>query len=777
MSEFKINNIIIPEELPVIPLKNTLLLPKLFIPIIIQRSRSIGALDFAQLHNRLVLFVTQRNSEDEISRKDLYEVGTIGRIVSVFKLPDGSSKLDIEGLVRARITEFIDEEPFFKVKAEPFSLIIRDSLDEKALLRRVLEQFRAISEARSAPTILPEIVYMLSQLKDIEHLMSLMIVNLNIDVDNQQRLLELESVLDVLRQLNMYLSREVQILETEKTVARETKKQIGKMQKELFLREQLKSIEKELGVDDEKDEFDSLKQKIAAAGMPKEVEDKALKELSRLIKMPAFNPEGSYIRSYLDLLVELPWSKKTKEKINLKEAEKILNEDHHGLPKVKERILEYLAVQKQAGKLKGPILCLAGPPGTGKTSVGQSIARALGREFVRVSLGGLRDEAEIRGHRRTYVGAMPGRLIQGIQNVKVKNPVFMLDEIDKVGIDFRGDPSSALLEALDPRQNHAFSDHYLEVPFDLSDVMFIGTANRLDTIPPALLDRMEIIEFPGYTELEKFHIAKNFLLPKLYKDHGLKKRSITIQDSAIMQIISNHTREAGVRELERQLAAVIRKVVRKIVESSTTRTIVVGKEAIQSYLGPVRYTHELAEQKDEIGRATALAWTPVGGDLMPIEVVRMPGTGKQILTGQLGIVMKESAQASLSWARAYAARNGVKEELYKEDIHIHAPSGGIKKDGPSAGTAITTALVSLFLKRPVKKEVAMTGEITLRGKVLGIGGLKEKVLAAHRAGIKVVIIPHDNKKDLVDIPREIQRDIKIIFVKNMEDVLKVALRA
>ncbi|KKU75559.1 MAG: ATP-dependent protease La, partial [Candidatus Nomurabacteria bacterium GW2011_GWB1_47_6] len=528
MSEFKINNIIIPEELPVIPLKNTLLLPKLFIPIIIQRSRSIGALDFAQLHNRLVLFVTQRNSEDEISRKDLYEVGTIGRIVSVFKLPDGSSKLDIEGLVRARITEFIDEEPFFKVKAEPFSLIIRDSLDEKALLRRVLEQFRAISEARSAPTILPEIVYMLSQLKDIEHLMSLMIVNLNIDVDNQQRLLELESVLDVLRQLNMYLSREVQILETEKTVARETKKQIGKMQKELFLREQLKSIEKELGVDDEKDEFDSLKQKIAAAGMPKEVEDKALKELSRLIKMPAFNPEGSYIRSYLDLLVELPWSKKTKEKINLKEAEKILNEDHHGLPKVKERILEYLAVQKQAGKLKGPILCLAGPPGTGKTSVGQSIARALGREFVRVSLGGLRDEAEIRGHRRTYVGAMPGRLIQGIQNVKVKNPVFMLDEIDKVGIDFRGDPSSALLEALDPRQNHAFSDHYLEVPFDLSDVMFIGTANRLDTIPPALLDRMEIIEFPGYTELEKFHIAKNFLLPKLYKDHGLKKRSITI---------------------------------------------------------------------------------------------------------------------------------------------------------------------------------------------------------------------------------------------------------
>src|SRR3989344_2909119 len=639
MSEFKINNIIIPEELPVIALKNTVLFPKLVIPIIIQRSKSIGALEFAQAHNRLVLFVTQKNSEDDISRSDLFEIGTIGRIVSVFKLPDGSSKIDVEGLVRARITDFVAEEPFLRVNAEPMQLIIRDNLDEKAILRRSIEQFRVISEARSFPTILPEIIYMMSQLKDTEHIASLMTVNLNLEVENQQRILELESMLDVLRQLNMYLSREVQILETEKSVVKETKKQIGKMQKELFLREQLKSIEKELGVDDEKDELTGIRAKIMSAGMPKEVQEKSLKELGRLSKMPAFNPEGSYIRSYLDLLSELPWAKKTKEKIDLKEAEKILNEDHYGLPKVKERILEYLAVQKQVGKLKGPILCLVGPPGTGKTSVGQSIARALGRKFARVSLGGLRDEAEIRGHRRTYVGAMPGRLIQGIQNVKVKNPVFMLDEIDKVGSDFRGDPSSALLEALDPQQNHAFSVHYLEVPYDLSDVMFVATANRLDTIPPALLDRMEIIEFPGYTELEKFHIAKNFLLPKLYKDHGLKKRSIKIQDSAIMQIIRNHTREAGVRELERQLAAVIRTVVRKIVESSTTRTIVVGKEAIQSYLGPVRYTHELAEQKDEIGRATALAWTPVGGDLMPIEVVRMPGTGQQILTGQLGIVM------------------------------------------------------------------------------------------------------------------------------------------
>ncbi len=776
MSEFKINNIIIPEELPVIALKNTVLFPKIVIPIIIQRPKSIGALEFAQAHNRLVLFVTQKNSEDDITRNDLFEVGTIGRIVSVFKLPDGSSKIDVEGLIRARITDFVAEEPFLRVNTEPVTVIIRDSLEEKAILRRAIEQFRIISEARSFPTILPEIIYMMSQLKDTEHIASLMTVNLNLEVENQQRILELESMLDILRQLNMYLSREVQILEAEKSVVKETKKQIGKMQKELFLREQLKSIEKELGVDDEKDELVSIRAKIMSAGMPKDVQEKALKELSRLGKMPAFNPEGSYIRSYLDLLSELPWSKKTKEKIDLKEAEKILNEDHYGLPKVKERILEYLAVQKQVGKLKGPILCLAGPPGTGKTSVGQSIARALGRKFARMSLGGLRDEAEIRGHRRTYVGAMPGRLIQGIQNAKVKNPVFMLDEIDKVGSDFRGDPSSALLEALDPQQNHAFSDHYLEVPFDLSDVLFIVTANRLDTIPPALRDRLEIIEFPGYTELEKFHIAKNFLIPRLFKDHGLKKRSLNFQDSAVMDIIRNHTREAGVRELERQLATVIRKITRKIVESSSTKTINVGKDAVDTYLGPIKFTYDVAEQKDEIGRATGLAWTPVGGDLLSIEAIRMPGTGKLILTGQLGIVMKESAQAALSWARAYAARNGVKEDLRKEDIHLHAPSGGIKKEGPSAGIAITTTLVSLFLKRPVRKEVAMTGEVTLRGKVLSIGGLKEKVLAAHRAGIKTVVAPFDNKKDLIDIPKEIQRDIKFFFVKTMDEVLKIALK-
>ena len=598
MSEFKVNNIIIPEELPVIALKNVVLFPKAVISVIIQRPKSVEALHYALTRSRLVLFVTQKNMGDNISETDLYAVGTIGRIISVFKLPDGSSKIDVEGLVRARITEFTLETPFFKVKVEPFPIMLRNNLEEKAFLRRAIEQFKMVSEVRSFPTILPEIIYMMMQLKDTEQIISLMTVNMNLAIEEQQRILELQSSVDALRELNVNLIREQELMEAEKNVTKETKKQIGKMQKELFLREQLKSIEKELGVEDEKEEIDVLKSKIMTAGMPKEVQDKAVKELVRLGRMPSFNPEVSYLRTYLDWLVELPWSKKTKEKINLKEAEKILNEDHFGLNKVKERILEYLAVQKQVGKLKGPILCFVGPPGTGKTSIGQSIAKALGRKFIRVSLGGLRDEAEIRGHRRTYVGALPGRIVQGIHNSKVKNPVFMLDEIDKVGMDFRGDPSAALLEALDPRQNHAFSDHYLEVPFDLSDVLFVATANVLDTIPPALRDRLEVIEFPGYSEEEKFHIAKNFLLSKLYKDHGLKKKALVFQDSALMDVVQKHTREAGVRDLERQIATIIRKVTRKLVESPSTKQVIITKDSIHKYLGPVKYTHQLAETKN-----------------------------------------------------------------------------------------------------------------------------------------------------------------------------------
>ncbi|MEX2090689.1 MAG: endopeptidase La [Candidatus Paceibacterota bacterium] len=776
MSDFKLGNIIIPEELPLIALKNTVLFPKVVVPLIIQRPKSVGALDYAMTKDRLVLFVTQKNTEDNVGRNDMFTVGTIGRIVSVFKMPDGSSKIDVEGLVRAKITDFTLESPFIKAKTEPFSLILRNNLEEKAFLRRAIEQFRFVSEVRSFPTILPEIIYMMMQLKDTEQIISLMAVNINLAIEEQQRILELESSVDALRELNINLIREQELMEAEKSVAKETKKQIGKMQKELFLREQLKSIEKELGVDDEKGEVDVIKSKIMSAGMPKDVKEKALKELTRLSKMPSFNPEVSYLRNYLDLLVELPWSKKTKEKINLKEAEKMLNSDHFGLNKVKERILEFLAVQKQVGKLKGPILCFVGPPGTGKTSIGQSIAKALGRKFIRVSLGGLRDEAEIRGHRRTYVGALPGRIIQGINNSKTRNPVFMLDEIDKVGMDFRGDPSSALLEALDPEQNHAFSDNYLEVPFDLSDVLFIATANVLETVPPALRDRLEIIEFPGYSEEEKFHIAKNFLLPGLYKDHGLKKKSMVFHDSALTDVIRNHTREAGVRDLERQLATISRKVTKKIVESPTTKTVTITKDAVHKYLGPIKYSHQLAETKDEIGVVTGLGWTPVGGEVFFIEAAKMPGRGKLILTGQLGNVMRESVQAALSFARGYSAKHGAKEDINKYDIHVHVPAGAIRKDGPSAGTAMTIALISLLLGKPVRKDVAMTGEVTLRGKVLEIGGLKEKVLAAHRAGIKTVVMPSENKKDLEDIPPEVKKDLKFVFAKNMDEVLKTALR-
>jgi len=778
LAQFKLNNILIPEELPLIALKNTVLFPKVVIPLIVQRPKSVGALESAMNRDRLVFFVTQKNIEDNVSMDDLFKVGTVGRIVSVFKLPDGSSKVDVEGLMRARISELVKEDPFFVVKTSPIMArsLSTENLEEKALTRLVIDQFRNISEIKSFPSVSPEIIYMMSQLKDIDQLISLVTVNLSLEVQDQQNILETEDPREALKKLSLFLTRELEILEAEKVVAKETKKQLGKMQKELFLREQLKSIEKELGVDDEKDDVDLLRNKIEAAGMPKEVREKALKELNRLAKMPPFNPEVSYLRTYLDWLVDIPWSKKTKEKIDLKEAEKILNQDHYGLNKVKERILEYLAVQKQVGKLKGPILCLVGPPGTGKTSIGQSVARALGRKFVRVSLGGLRDEAEIRGHRRTYVGALPGRIIQGIHTAAVKNPVFMLDEIDKLGMDFRGDPSSALLEALDPQQNNSFSDHYLEVPFDLSEVLFITTANTLETIPYALRDRLEIIFFPGYTEQEKFHIAKSFLMPKLFRDHGLKNKSLVFADSALSDIIRKHTREAGVRDLERQLASIMRKVTRRIVESNSHKQIRITKEVIHKYLGPTKYSHQMAETKDEIGRSTGLAWTPVGGDILPIEVVKMPGKGKLILTGQLGQVMKESAQAALSFARAYVTTFGVKEDFTKDDIHIHVPEGGIKKDGPSAGIAMTTALISLFLKKPFRKEVCMTGEVTLRGKVLEIGGVKEKVLAAHRAGLKIIILPADNKKDMADIPKEIQRDVKFFFVKTMEEVLKIALK-
>lgn len=774
------DNITIKDELPLIPLKNVVLFPRVAIPLLVQRPKSAGSLDLAMSQDRLVVFAAQKNIYDDVDQKDLFRIGTVGRVFEVHKLPDGSSKVNVEGVVRVRIKEFSQVDPFFKVKIEPVKSIGSRSVGTEALMRATVEQFHKLLEVRQMPAVLNDLIEVLNQVRDPEQVVHLIAINLNLELKDQQDILETIDSLEALKKINFYISRELEIIEAEKKVFKETKKQLGKMQKEMFLREQMKSIEKELGIDDEKGEIETLRAKIKAAGMSQETETKALKELSRFEKMPSFSPEISYLRTYLDWLVELPWSKKSLGnggKLELKNAEKILNDDHYGLKKAKERILEYLAVQKQVGKIKGPILCFVGPPGVGKTSIGKSIAKALGRKFVRMSLGGLHDEAEIRGHRRTYVGALPGRIIQGINTVGTRNPVFMLDEIDKVGIDFRGDPSAALLEALDPEQNFGFSDHYLEVPFDLSDVLFITTANVLDTIPPALRDRLEVIEFPGYTEDEKLHITKKYLMPKLFSEHGIKDGILTFSDQVLSDIIRKHTREAGVRDLERQVATIIRKVIRKIVEKKAKGKVGVSSGTLHSYLGPIKYTHQRAETKDEIGVSTGLAWTPVGGEVLSIEATKMPGRGKLLLTGHLGEVMRESVHAALSYVRSQAAKLDIKNDFYKEDVHIHVPSGAIPKDGPSAGVAMATAIISLFTHKAVRKDVGMTGEITLRGKVLEIGGIKEKVLAAHRAGLKIVIMPEDNKKDVAeDIPAEIRRDLKFKFVKNIDQVLKIALR-
>ncbi len=778
MSVFNVDNLEIKDELALIPLKNVVLFPRVAIPLLVQRPKSVNGLNFAASQDKLVVFVAQKNIYDDVDQKDLFKVGTVGRIFEIHRLPDGSAKINVEGIARVKIKDILQVEPFFKAKIEPFKTVPARGVEAEALARTTVEQFKKLMEIRGMPAVVQDLVMALNQVKDSEQIVHLIVINLNLELKDQQEILETIDPIDALKKINFYISREFEIIEAEKNVVKETRKQLGKMQKEVFLREQMKSIEKELGIDGEKGEIDTLRAKIESAGMPKETETKALKELDRLERMPSFSPEISYLRTYLDWLVELPWSKKSGDKkLELKNSEKILNEDHYGLRKVKERVIEYLAVQKQVGKIKGPILCFVGPPGTGKTSIGKSIARALGRKFIRVSLGGLRDEAEIRGHRRTYVGALPGRIVQGIHSAKTRNPVFMLDEIDKVGADFRGDPSAALLEALDPEQNFSFSDHYLEVPFDLSDVLFITTANILDTIPPALRDRLEIIEFPGYTEDEKLHIAKQFLLPKLFREHGLKDKILAFTDQVLADIIRKHTREAGVRDLERQIATIIRKVTRKIVEKKAKGKVLVNSKTLHTYLGPIKYSHQEAETKDEVGVATGLAWTPVGGEVLSIEALKMPGRGKLLLTGHLGEVMKESVHAALSYARSKAAKLGIKSDFYKEDIHVHVPSGAIPKDGPSAGIAMATAIISLFTDRPIKKDIGMTGEVTLRGKVLEIGGAKEKILAAHRAGLKIVILPEDNKKDIAeDIPREIRRDLKFKFVKNMDEVLKIALR-
>lgn len=758
---------------PVIPIRDGIIFPNIDSVLTFGRPKSLAALENSFQHERIVCFVLQKNSKlNEPTPEDLYSVGTLSRIERMIRT-DGEINAQVKGISRVKIISYEEHDQFLIAKVQELPEIANDSPELKALCNHVTNQFRkAINLGKSVDFL--TFMNIMSDNSPSE-LSDLIVSVLDIKPQEKQEMLEETNAKVRLTKVSDFLAKEIKVLEIERRLSSKTQERFEKGAREAILRERLKTIEKELGQSEEDSEIRELSEKIKKAGMPEDVEEKARKELRKLKQMNQFNPEAGYIRNYLDWLIGLPWSVESKSDIDIKSAEKILDEDHFGLEKVKERIIEYLAVHKLAGKMKGPILCFVGPPGVGKTSIGRSIARSLNRKFVRVSLGGIRDEAEIRGHRRTYVGALPGRIIQGIKDSGTKNPVFMLDEIDKVGTDFRGDPSSALLEALDPEQNNQFSDHYLEVPFDLSDVMFIATANVLDTIPPALRDRLEIIHFAGYTQFEKFKIAKNFLIKKQMESHGLSEKTAEIKDEAIRFIIQHYTREAGVRSLERQIAKIFRKIAKMIAEGREKK-VTVSEKNVSKFLGPIKIKSNILEKKDEIGISTGLAWTEAGGDILFIEVALMIGKGNLILTGQLGEVMKESCQAAMSYIRARAKLLGLPEKFYQKiDVHIHVPEGAVPKDGPSAGIAITTAIVSALTKIPVNRKVGMTGEVTLRGRVLEIGGVKEKVIAAHRAGLKIVVLPKDNKKDLEDVPKEVLKDLKFMFVSHMDEVLNIAL--
>ncbi|MCL4382958.1 MAG: endopeptidase La [Patescibacteria group bacterium] len=769
---------------PVAPLRDGVIFPGTEMVLTFGRPKSLAAIETAFSHEKLVVLVMQKGANvSEPVPDDLYKIGTLASVERMLKT-DGEINALIKGIVRVEIVEYPQTEPFLlgKVKTLFDEIEIGDEIT--ALSNHLSAELKkAVNLGKQVDFLV--FMNIMSGLEPAE-LANQIAGVLEIKPAEKQTLLEIKNVKEKLAIIADYLAHEVKILEIEKKISNKTQEKFDKSIRETVLRERLKTIEKELGEEGENKEMRELNEKIKKAGMPKEVQEKAEKELSRLVQMAPFNPETSYIRAYLDWLVELPWVTASSNNVDIKMAQKILDEDHFGLNKIKERIIEYLAVMKlkknnqlTAAKTKAvspTILCFAGPPGVGKTSIGKSIARALNRKFVKISLGGIRDEAEIRGHRRTYVGALPGRIIQGIKQAGTHNPVFMLDEIDKVGADFRGDPSAALLEALDPEQNHAFSDHYLEVPFDLSDVFFITTCNVLDTIPPALKDRLEVIHFPGYTEDEKFHIGRDFLVKKQIEAHALKSSQVEMNDTTLKTIIQSYTREAGVRNLEREIAAIFRKVAKRVAEGYKKK-IKVSAKNLAKFLGPAKFTAYLAEKKDEIGMSTGLAWTEAGGDILFIEVALMPGKGNLTLTGQLGDVMKESCQAALSYIRSRAEKLGLPERFYQKiDVHVHVPEGAVPKDGPSAGIAIATALTSALTKIPVKKEVGMTGEITLRGRVLEIGGIKEKIIAAHRAGLKIIIMPENNKKDLEDIPKNVLRDLKFFFVTHMDEVLKIALK-
>src|SRR3990167_3069563 len=761
-------------ELPIVPLRDTVVFPSSMIPITVGRPKVKLGLDSSWASDRLAVFVSQKNPRVETpAPNDIYSVGTVGLIRRLWKV-DNEYNLAVEGLMRVYLKEFSQIEPYLAVKVEEIPEISQKTEETEALFRNILAKIKKYGELGGVLT-LESSIHIFST-DDPNQLVNIITASIDLKTQDKQQILEMVDTKTRLQRLSELLNREIRILEISSKIDTDTQERVGKVTKEAILREKMKSIEKELGEDDESREIFEFKKKIKNAQMPEDVRQKAERELARLAKMSSYNPESSYIRTYLEWLVGVPWGVKEKSNSDVEYAAKVLEEDHYGLPKVKERILEYLAVHKLVGKIKGPILCFVGPPGVGKTSIGKSIARALNRKFIRVSLGGIHDEAEIRGHRRTYVGALPGRIIQGIKNAGSKNPVFMLDEIDKIGMDFRGDPSSALLEALDPEQNNSFSDHYLEVAYDLSDVMFITTANILDTIPPALRDRLEVIGFPGYTEEEKLHIGKRFLIPKQLEAHGLGRQKAEVADSSIKEVIAKYTREAGVRELERAIASMFRKVAKKITTGKKAKKIKISPKQLHAYLGPHKYSKTIAETKDEIGMSTGLSVTPAGGEILFVEVTFMPGKGNLILTGQLGDVMKESAQAALSYVKSRAKVLNIPEKFFgKADVHIHVPEGAVPKEGPSAGIAITTALVSAITKISVRREVGMTGEVTLRGRVLEIGGVKEKSLAAHRAGLTTIILPKANAKDLEEIPKNVKRDLQFILAEHMDEVLKVAL--
>jgi ATP-dependent Lon protease len=767
--------LVIPEVLPLIPLRDLILFPNLVVPLFVGRERSIKALEEAMRRDHFVALATQRKPEtQDPGADDIYEIGCVVSVMQELKLPDGTAKALVEGQKRFRVLEFIESEPYLQVRVELIEESTEADMETQALMRALVSDFEHAAEL--GKPIPQEVLIAAGAIEEPGRLGDFVAFHLNLKVDEKQVILEAIDPRERLESATRFLKKELEILELGSKIQDRVKESMTKSQREYFLREQLKAIQQELGQYDEvQAEVDEYTVKIRECGMPEGVAEKALKELGRLEKMPPQSAETSVIRTYLDWLVGLPWAHASEEKLDLVEAKTILDHDHYGLEKVKERVLEYLAVHKLTDQMRGPILCFAGPPGVGKTSIGRSIARSLGREFIRMSLGGVRDEAEIRGHRRTYVGALPGRIIQSISQAGTNNPVFMMDEVDKVGADFRGDPTSALLEVLDPEQNFAFQDHYLEAPFDLSNVMFITTANMLDTVPPALRDRMEVIYFPGYTEEEKLHIATGYLIPKQLKEHGLTSSKLAITEAAIREIVRRYTREAGVRNLEREIAAIDRQIARKVVEGKKGKTTVGGRN-IHAYLGPEKFSYGMAEETDEIGVATGLVWTEVGGDVIFIEATMMSGKGNLILTGQLGDVMRESATAAVSYIRTRAKDLGIAEDFHEtHDLHIHVPAAAIPKDGPSAGITMATAIASVLVGCPVHRDLAMTGEITLRGRVLPIGGLKEKLLAAHRAGLKTILIPKDNVRDLELLPEKVRTELNIIPVKTMDEVLDLAL--